>query len=57
MILDYIYRRYRAVCQFCELVFRRENGIMFMPRETWALAWGFWRTWPGHTVYGRDWKP
>jgi hypothetical protein len=67
-MVDWIYRRYRAVLYFFSLVGRNGegnwfyrssdgcNGARFGVRESWTLAWEFWKDWPSH-IYGRDWKP
>jgi hypothetical protein len=55
--MNTIYRIYRTILMFFGLIFRNGegnwfhvspdgcNGNRFMPRETWELAWGFWKTW------------
>jgi len=57
-MINWIYVRYRTVCFFFSIVFRRwtPETARFMPRETWDLGWDLWKDWDS-TRYRRTWKP
>jgi hypothetical protein len=67
--MNMIYRVYSAVLMFLGILGRNGegnwfyrspdgcNGKRFMPRETWKLAWGFWKTWDDcNGKYRRVWR-